>query len=176
MNEIDVTNPAVKRLLQGGHDQRAEIDLATGNRGKNLVHMAGDMDTGMSRTTYLDRGKHEVLVHYRAREMFLTVDVYALPDEPMRIHLICPQCCKALQITQDRKAISWEPDAVNPLARGVLADPPRGLGAEDLAYLHERGSLGALSVETFECTWELPKSHELCRWRAAIDKNVAKDA
>lgn len=144
---INLADPKVKKIL--------------GERPKReLVHIAGDMDTGISQTIRLEDGKHEVLVTYK--EFLLTVDVYALPNEPLRAVLICPRCKHCLTVPGDRKAIDFVPD-----------------------HTDFRG--GALSIETFECTWEIADAGEhkpglvaggmtLCRWRAAIDNNIAKDA
>lgn len=100
------------------------------------------------------------LVYYRSRwqnDAFeMEVDVYALPGEPIRLHLLCPKCQHALTLDQTKKAIDWTPP------------PPGG------------GKHGTISVETFQCTWEMGDKTELgqplCGWRVAIDRNVARDA
>ena len=127
---------------------------------RELVHLAGDPDTGMSVTHRLNHAKREVIVTYK--DFVLTVDIYQLPDEPLKVHLICPRCHHMLSVSAERKHIEFDPNA----------HPEQG---------------GRLSIEPFECTWEIPEADKhtpgilagglsLCRWRAAIDKNVAKDA
>jgi hypothetical protein len=69
--------------------------------------------------------------------------------------LFCPRCKQQLRVDSSRKSIEW--------------DPAKGL----------------LSIEPFQCTWELPDEHlgakrdfgfSLCRLTIAIDKGIAKDA
>lgn len=170
--EIDITSPQVQRLLRVSRAGEAVTDTSR----RKLVQVAGDMDTGVLASTRLDSGKAEVLVYYRARDLWMTVDVYAVPGEKPRLHFLCPRCENALQIPGHKKDIDWDPLAANPLLSTILASPPADWDREDVAYLRARGARGRLSVEPFQCTWELPNSHELCRWRAAFDKNVAKDA
>jgi hypothetical protein len=104
------------------------------------------------------------LVTYRTslEEYLLECDVYQHPGEPPVVHLICPRCHNALNVRADRKAIDLE----------------LGVGPD---------RQGRISIETFECTWERADAGKhvtgvigggtsLCRWRVAIDNNVAKDA
>lgn len=134
---------------------------AAGKPARELVHIAGDMDTGITQTWKMDGGKQEVTVTYK--DFVLTVDVYQIPGEPLKVHLICPRCTHALQISAERKKIDFDPKA---------GDPKKG---------------GRLSVEAFQCTWELPGTGahtpgilgggmSLCKWKAAIENNVARDA
>lgn len=154
---IDMADPAVQRLM-GSRD---------------LVQLAGDAPdptgigpNGMASTYRLNRSAiANPIVEYhpgRADYAIITCDVYAHPGEPMFLHLICPRCRNPLRIGADRKHIELE------------------IGAGPNAQ-------GRLSVEPFECTWEAPGAGKhvpgligggvsLCRWRAAIDNNVAKDA
>ncbi len=78
------------------------------------------------------------------------------------VHLICPRCKHTLSIRGDRKHIEF-----------ATSGGPAGKGE--------------LSVEAFQCTWELPGVGKhipgvvggglsLCKWKVAIDKNIAKDA
>ncbi len=102
----------------------------------------------------------------RYRDLVMEVDVYPLPGlatapgvPQFEIVLLCPRCSTPdhphhLRITSDRKHI-------------------------ELEMVSEHSYDGArLSVEGFECTWEagLERGSGLCRWKVAIDKNVAKDA
>jgi hypothetical protein len=93
----------------------------------------------------------------RYGDHIIEADVYKIADEPMMVHLICPRCRNAIRITEDRKEIDYDPNA---------GDPRQG---------------GRLSIEPFECTWELSAERQnfgvgLCRWRVGIQDNVAKDA
>ena len=153
--DIDMTDPGVQQLLG-----EPEPRLASGKREKDLVHIAGDMDTGITSTFQIDRNKREVIVTYK--EYVLTVDIYQIPGEPTKVHLICPRCHHALSISAERKAIDFDPKA---------GDPKLG---------------GRLSIEPFQCTWELPDAGEhkaglksggltLCKWKAGIENNVARD-
>ena len=155
--DIDLQDPSVQNLL-GGDSPR----LATGKK-RELVQLAGDMDHGMTTRTNLDVAKEEVQVTYKGpdREYVLTVDVYRLPGEPVKLHLICPKCRHLLQVTTKRKKIEF-----------------------DTRVNQELG--GRLDVERFECTWEnrdagvhvpglLAGGMTLCKWRVVIENNVARD-
>jgi hypothetical protein len=125
---------------------------------QELVHLAGDPDTGLAGGMNLTA---TALGHPTIRygEFILTADVYAPPGAPKYLHLICPRCRNALRITEDRKAMEYDP----------TRDTDRG---------------GRLDVEAFQCTWELPEANGrkiefgmgLCRWTVAIDRNIARDA
>jgi len=170
---IDMADPGVQKLLGGA-------PVAGGKR--RVVQIAGDDPTGitgargMHSTTYLEHGKHEVIVTYR--DMFLTVDVYLLPGQPPEIHLICPRCHHASRISGDQKAIDFDPAAVNPQWLEAARANHRDLAAV--------AGIGRLSVEPFECTWEIgADAHvsggvhtgaSLCRLRLAIEDNCARDA
>ena len=160
--------------------------LSTGKR--EVVQLVGDapdpqgvmgpgavIARGLQSTTHLTAGKQEVLVIYK--DMFLTVDVYALPGEPVTVHLFCPRCHKPLQVTGDRKRIDYDPSERRVVAAALASGKP------EIAALAESGSL---SIEPFECTWEFgDETHvrgivqsgtSLCRLRIGIDNNRAKDA
>ena len=174
---IDMSDPNVQRLLDGSAgDQR--IKPAAGKR--ELVQVAGDMDHGLTSTVRLTAGKTEVLVLVPKGDVpLMTVDVYAMPGEPLKVHILCPRCKNHLTIPGDKKAIEWDPKAENPRARSIA-----GLGIPP--HMQEMAKLGKISIEPFECTWELDKNARvganefsggnLCRWRAAIDNNLVKDA
>lgn len=139
---------------------------------EELVHLAGDAPdplAGMAgiehargggvtttmRLTKTAKGHPQI----RYRDMLIEADVYAFDGEPVKVHLICPRCRNALSISSDKKSLEY--------------DPRQNV---------EIG--GRLDVETFECTWELPEANDrkmefglgLCRWRVAIDNNIARDA
>jgi hypothetical protein len=166
---IDLGDPDVQQMLGGG--------VASG-KGR-VVQLAGDDPTGAPRglsTTYLEDGKHEVVVVYK--DTFLTVDVYLVPGAPPEIHLICPRCHKASRISGANKAIDFDPGAVNPMWLEAVKS-----NHKDLAAI---AGIGRLSVEPFECTWEVGgQAHvagavhtgaSLCRQKLVIDDNCAKDA
>lgn len=176
-SNIDMSDPNVQRLLDGGAGER-RVQPAGGKR--ELVQVAGDMDHGISTTVNLTAGKTEVLVIMPKGDVpLLTVDVYAIPGEPLKVHLLCPRCKNHLTIPGEKKAIEWEPRAENPRARAIVA-----LGVPP--HIQNMAKLGKLSIEPFECTWELDakarvgasefSGGNLCRWRAAIDNNMVKDA
>ncbi len=172
---IDMTNPAVQNLL--GTDRR----VAGAPQHASMVQLAGDAPDptgmtshrGISATTRLDGGKHETLVLFRGRhgDFVMTVDVYAIPNEPLQVHFICPRCHKQGRITQDAKAIDWSP------TENRVLDLPDG---------QKTRTNGILSVEPFQCTWELgSEEHKtgiraggltLCGQKLAIDHNVAREA
>ncbi len=175
-HDIDLRDPAVARLLGKDTGIVTPGQAAAGKR--ELVQITGDMDHGLMSTTRLDLGKQEVIV--AGRDHILTVDVYAVPEEPLKIHLICPRCHHRLTIDGDKKAIEFDHRAENPLGRSILAELP--------PELRSIATHGKLSVSTFQCTWELEDQMQdagkddrviargsLCRFRAAIDKNVLKE-
>lgn len=173
---IDLTDPNVRKLL-GDRDER----IATPASGKKqIMQVAGDMDHGIASRIDLTNGKTEVMVFDPKGDVpLLTVDVYALPGEPLKVHLICPRCRNHLTIPGDRKAIEFAPNDRNPRSPSIIA-----LGIPP--HMQEMAKLGRLSVEPFECTWELDAGkkvgsseftgNNLCRWRAAIDNNTVKAA
>lgn len=171
---INMQDPAVARLLG------KESGIVTPASGKpTMTQIAGDMDHGVSSTTRLDLGKSEVIVV--GKEHVLTVDVYAIPGEPTKVHLTCPRCHHQLTIDGNRKAIDWNPTAPSPLPISTLREIPREL-LRNAVY-------GVISVETFQCTWELEDRMQdagkqdlgviangsLCRYRAVIDRNTIRE-
>lgn len=142
---------------------------------EELVHLAGDAPdplAGMAGVEHAHGGGFTSTVRMtkaakghpmiRYKDKIVEADVYELDGEPLRVHLICPRCSTptaphGLNITADRKAIEY--------------DPTRNVDAG-----------GRLDVEVFECTWELPEGRRqafglsLCRWRVAIENNIARDA
>ena len=166
--DINLDDPGVKTLLGD-----TQPKLASGKR--HLAQVAGDADHGVTTKHNLDVAKTEVLVYYRAMDCWLTVDVYALPGEPVHIHLICPKCHHALRVQQKEKHIEVDLKAQSPLMRTILASPPADWTPDDLVYLRAKGEWGDLSVEPFQCTWEIDRG-QLCRWKAAIDRNIVKEA
>ena len=146
---VNLADPSVQQLL--GEQSRV---ATPGGQAKSMVHVAGDEDRGLMSTTRLDIGKHEVGVIFRPKGSatmiagVLTVDVYAIPGEPVKLHLICPKCHHTLTVNANRKPIDWNPAAPCPFPR-TLRDvlPPES----HYLALHP----GVVSVEEFQCTWEL---------------------
>ena len=127
-------------------------------------------------TTRLSAGKEEVIVLFG--DQVMTVDVYAIPGEPIKVHLYCPRCHKLLTVAQDRKAIDYDR-----AAPGLGAGRLRGLGVPPEVW--HPAALGRLSIEAFECTWEIEDAPHvpgalhlgasLCRQRLVIEGNIARD-
>jgi hypothetical protein len=177
--DIDWTDPRVQEILHGS-------PLASGKpRSRDVVQLAGDIDPdpdrrGLVRTIPLTSGKREVVVVYAGSggEMFLTIDVYQVSGEPPQVHLYCPRCQKHSIVSGQRKRIEFDPSAPNPLGAAI-----RSAGNPDLA-LH--GQFGRISIETFECTWEIGDARHapgavhtgasLCRLRLVIEDNRAREA
>jgi hypothetical protein len=174
---VDLSDPRVQAMLGG---QRP----ATGNA-RQVVQLAGDAPdptgetdrTGLLSTHRLNAGKVEVAVVFG--DVIMTVDVYAVPS-PLTIHIICPRCHKRSMIHADRKNIEFSPKAMNPQFRRVLLLSCAS-ALPELAHLE----FGKLSVEPFECAWEIGDSvhvpgtvhtgASLCRLRLAIDENRARE-
>lgn len=171
--EIDLHDPAVQNLL--GNDT-AGLSAPGGKR--TLMRVAGDHEHGVQSAINLEVGKSVVAVWYPRQELLLELDVFAIPGEPVKLHMICPRCHKHLTISGERKDIEWDPRAANPMGKEIAQRlPPDG---------QWRARLGKLSVETFECTWELESNQKvsadltigkgnLCKWRGAIDNNLVKE-
>lgn len=114
--------------------------------------------------------------YVRYRDRVLELDVYPLlgdgtqeagAPERLEVILICPRCQHELRITSDRKAIDYTPGA--PVLEVEGSQPSWQVR-------------GTISIERFQCTWESDTraavtghGENLCRWRVAIDKNIARD-
>lgn len=195
---VDLSDPRVRDLLG------TSPSLSTGKPVREVVQLAGDAPDptgvtggrGLLSTHRLNAGKQEVVVVYK--DLILTVDIYALPGEPLRAQLICPRCHKHLTIPGDRKKIEFEPTSLNPVRQKILEmtgmsrPPPSNPTIMDNAVREAWGGLmklsefGRLSVETFECTWEIGDEQHvpgamhtgasLCRLRLVIEDNRAQEA
>lgn len=140
-------------------DQRGPIDIENGVPGQGGMNFGHD-----SRGNRLG----VAMVYYNGKfgEFVLEADIFP-HEKGIMVHLYCPVCSTAdkphnLQITPERKKMEWSKD--------------RGL-----------------SVEPFECTWEMPGTQaqqgeaggahsniivtpeSRCRFRIAIDDNLARD-
>lgn len=183
---LNLEDPAVRRLLEGS-GARTDVVLPGSDRKMALTQIAGDENHGISSTTYLDRAKHEVALLIRPKnsttmvEGVLCADVYALPGEPIKVHLICPRCHHTLTIDQGKKAIDWRPADGHPHAAEV-----RAALEPDAQWI--AANLGVISIATFQCTWELADEMQdkgkddrviaggsLCRYRCVIERNVLRE-
>jgi len=168
---VDLSDPRQRALFERGR----HVDLSALGEPSvpQVVQLAGDEATGLRASFRLSAAKQEVGVVFG--DLFLTVDVYAVPGEPLKVHLYCPRCHKHMTVGADRKHIEFEPTAPSPIAALLVAT-----GNPELARL----SLGRLSIETFECPWELGDHKHvpgvlhtgvtLCRQRLVIDNNRAR--
>lgn len=188
---VDLSDPRVQQMLG------VSSPLASGKR--EVVQLAGDApdptgltdQIGRQSTHRLTGGKQEVVVVYG--DLLMTLDVYALPEEPMRVQIICPRCHKHSTIRGDQKKIEYEPKAMNPMSATILA---MAGGAQQellgswsrntaLVELASIANFGRLSVEPFECAWEIGDAKHvpgalhtgasLCRLRLVIDNNRARE-
>lgn len=128
----------------------------------------GERGKGLASQTNFGHGKTTTVIRYK--DKLIEADVYALPNTPVHVVIMCPRCGNASTIKGERKAIDWRPHA------------PQKIG--------ELVNAGIISIEPFECSWELPDAGQhnarntrqisgfapLCRLKLAVDKNVAKDA
>lgn len=174
---VDLSDPRVRQMLgtSGPH--------ASGKR--EVVQLAGDAPdptgltshAGLQSTHRLTAGKQEVVVVFG--DLLLTLDVYALPGEPMRAQIICPRCRKHSTIRGDQKKIEYDPTALNPQGKRIQ------LLAASIAELASISMFGRLSVEPFECAWEIGDAKHvpgalhtgasLCRLRLIIEDNRARE-
>jgi hypothetical protein len=153
--EIDMQDPNVQRLL--GTKRKRELVQIAGD----APDPTGNGPNGEQTTYHLNRSAvANPLVAYK--DFVLECDAYQNPGEPLLIHLICPRCHNALNISSANKHVDLELNA-----------------GPDLQ--------GRLSIEPFACTWEMPDAGKhvpglisggmtLCRWRVGIENNVARDA
>ncbi len=164
---VDLSDPRMQQIL----------GPAAPTAGKReVVQIAGDEPSGVLARMSLTAGKREVVVVFG--DLFLTVDAYAVPGAPVVLHIICPRCRKHSTISGARKRIEFEPTAENPQRSAVV-----GAGSKELAEL---AKFGRLSVEKFECAWEIGGDKHvatamhtgarLCRMKLAIDNNRAVEA
>jgi hypothetical protein len=137
--------------------------LAHNPQTEELIHLAGDAPDpdgselrGRQSTMRLTKtalGRPAVRYEHGVQSFVLDCDVYEMPGAGLMVHLICPRCRHALRLTSERHVIEYD--------------------ARD----------GLLSVQRLACVWELEgdgavAEHfgtSLCRWTAAIDRNVARD-
>jgi hypothetical protein len=162
---IDLQDPQVQSLL---------------GTSRQCVQLAGDAPGPEGHPGLLGAAgpssKQEVVVVYK--DTFLTLDVYAIPGEPLKVHLVCPGCQKLLTVRGDRKAIDFAPHALNPMRQRIAV-----AGARELV---EIASIGRISIEPFQCTWEAGRAAHvqgqvhtgatLCKKRLVIEDNRARDA
>lgn len=119
---------------------------------EEIFHVAGDADQGIANNISLtDSAFAKPQIRYKGRygDYIMSCELYKMGNE-ISLNFICPKCHHSGWIKSSKKQMLW--------------DPNKGL-----------------SVEPFECTWELDERRiefgiGLCRFKAAIDNNRAKDA
>ncbi len=139
----------------GAYDPKREETFHI--KGDKPLVAQGQFGAGYASTLNLDKSKREVDVRYK--DFIMTVDLYEVPSvsgqKHYRVVLLCPRCTNALTIESGKKQIDYDAER------------------------------NALSIEPFQCTWELDPSKEgrrmefgfgLCNLRIGIDRNVARDA
>lgn len=128
---------------------------------EELVTIENDLQDGVSRgRATMDMTKNadaHPQVRWEDRvsgKVFMLETDVYIKGGELMVHLICPRCRHNLQIKSINKQMSYDKE------REVL------------------------SVEPFQCTWELDDEllgarrdfgMSLCRWSVAIDNNLAKD-
>jgi len=143
------------------------------NAEKELFHIAGDMDTGVSATLNLDTAKRELVGSYKFANgvlVQLVHDLYEYPGSPLKVITICPRCMARAT-----------PDTIERLSKQTLTIQGDNKRIE---YDRQRGTV---SVEKFRCTWELDGTKDIgriagtgssnvCGATYVIDNNVLRDA
>lgn len=129
-----------------------------------LEHVAGDDPNASSRLGSIDMTRNAFgKVRVRFEDKMIFAEVYKTPEGMLEVHWMCPRCGplnaqRMSRIPGSRKRIEYDPS----------------VQAEDG---------GRLSVEAFECPWELESEGRrmefglgLCKLRLAIENNVARRA
>lgn len=151
-------------VLGGDYAQRPMAGVRQGV----MADPAGERGKGLASQHNFDHAKTTTVIRYK--DKLIEADVYAVPNTPVHVVIMCPRCGNASTIRGERKAIDWRPHAPEPVGKLINA--------------------GSISIEPFECSWELPDAgaHDarntkqiigtapLCRLKIAVTKNVAKDA
>lgn len=179
---MNAYNPQTEQLEFLAGDKIVQQSYADGTPGEYIPELAGLV--GRSNTIRLDKAAlgHPLIRFTDAsgKDYVLEADVYALPGAPPRadgspaleVLIICPRCQHQLSIKSDRKLVEYVP------------------GAPELdEHTHQPVARGTISIEAFECTWEMnpedpvtgqragdlhKRSENLCRLRLVIDKNLAR--
>ncbi len=155
---------------------------------KELFQLSGDKSQGITAGSNLTNSAlcHPVVL-YRGRgmERLLTIDVFALPGEPMYAIVYCPLCQtrdpenkhnRSLTIKEANKKIDVDPKAFPRIPGFTTEELVRELGLQ-----HRDELLGRISIEPFGCTWEeepeLKRDFGMscCTWKVAINNNIARD-
>lgn len=164
-------------------------------RSKEVFQISGDHNEvgrthGISGPDFTNSTLCKPVVLWRDR--LLTLDVYALPGQPMYVILYCPLCQMrdpdnkrnmSLRIMEDNKKIDLD---VNRIPKFP------GISTEELVAqlgLKSKDELkGTISIEPFGCTWEESADQNkggsmiagglitsCCNWRVVIENNIARD-
>lgn len=126
---------------------------------------------------------HPVVLY---RDRLLTLDVYSLPDQPLKVMLYCPRCearrkpgapmVQSLTISQENKAIHFDPNTLPRIPGFTHGELAKYLGLSSIDGLR-----GQISVEAFRCTWEEEPDlkrgfgFSVCGWHVVIENNIARD-
>lgn len=156
--------------------------MTTNSQGVDLWQIKGDVPdptgTGLrgvsSGVDFTKTAAGHPVLFYRGetQDLFLTADVYRLPDAPMQVHLYCGKCGNAIQVSQENKDMHYDTDRI-PKFRGMnLKDILVGLWGQNHPNLGPHLLGGTLSVGPFRCTWAHDGS--VCGWNVAIDENIIR--
>lgn len=116
------------------------------------------------------------------KELILEADVYALPDQPPHIYMLCPVCLlhghqNQLSIRGDQKKFDYTP----PDEAGDRMPTFPGWTREQMRHAFPNGLGGILSCDPFRCTFEsvpeLRRGFGLgqCTFSVVIDNNVVRN-
>lgn len=155
---------------------------------KEIFQVSGDQNQGVSAGQNLcNNALCKPVVLYKSKAMgdlFLTLDVFAIPGTPLYAVVRCPMCqaknpdSKGMDLTikSDRKAIDLDPKALPSYPGYTTAQVVQALGLQSKDELR-----GRISIEPFGCTWEEEPDLQrdfgfsCCNWKVSISNNIAKD-
>lgn len=155
---------------------------------KEIFQVSGDQSQGVASGVNLtNTALCKPVVLYRSRAMgdlFLTMDVFALPGVPMYVVVRCPICQARnpdsegmdLTIKADHKSIDLDHKAIPNFPGYTTQELVSALGLQSVDELR-----GRISIEPFGCTWEAEPElrrdfgFSCCNWKISITNNVAKD-
>lgn len=116
-------------------------------------------------------------------DTIVEMDVYAPPDQPMYVHLLCPHCLvrskatHGITVRADQKGMSYDP-------HGIARTFPGWTDAQ-MARAYPRGTGGLISIDRFRCTWELDPAlavaqghtrNPICDFDVIVADNVIRRA
>jgi hypothetical protein len=164
---------------------------------KELFQIAGDPHAGgaMSGVNLNKNATCNPVVLYKSKAMgdiWLTLDVYAMPGMEAYAIIYCPQCQTrdpenkrnmSLTIKQSNKKIELDTKAVPKFPGYNIQEVAQGLGLQSIDEMR-----GVISIEPFGCTWEESAEQNkgatgivgglisgCCDWQVVIENNIARD-